>query len=313
MMDQSLNYNHIAVFCAAARHSNFSAAARELGISRAAVSKTIGKLEEQLGVPLFERRADSLSLSPEGALLFRRVNPSVSRIVSAVEELARSQGQPYGAIRIGVDGLLSRYYLHDFQQLFARKYPGIKLFLYKMTPSHLIHALGNGLVELGVFCVIANPFPGSEELLRQIKEGGFHQHHLESVTDCLVGGPRYLDYAGKVLTFDDLQKLPLILPRIEFQSADYYFQQLRKDGELYPFDLPVSGADSRVSLAQYNHGITYFPEQLLQTEINRGELLVLDTTIPMRRYDFLALTNRTLSTGENAKLYLRELVGFAQG
>lgn len=65
----------LAVFCIAARHLSFKAAADDLCITPSAVSHQIKTLEEQLGVVLFERRTRSVSLTPTGSSLFSRVDP----------------------------------------------------------------------------------------------------------------------------------------------------------------------------------------------------------------------------------------------
>ena len=85
--------NFIEGFEAAARHLSFTKAAAELFLTQSAVSRQIKALEDQLGVPLFERHTRALSLTPEGEALFqtvadvlRRIEETTQRIQGRAEE-----------------------------------------------------------------------------------------------------------------------------------------------------------------------------------------------------------------------------------
>lgn len=303
-MDNLTNLNYINVFCSVARQKSFSAAAKELDLTRAAVSKTIAKLEDQLGVALFIRGVSGLSLTPAGEALYEKASPAISQIISTTHELSEISNQRTGIIRIGVDGLLSQYFLRKFKDRFSEQNPSVFFFISKMKPLQLLTAIENGLVDAGLFCAISRPFEGSEELRKMAKDGGFIQYPLMTASDCLAAGPKYSKFGNAVLSLDDLQDIPLILPLIEFQPSNYYLQLLRKDGLLYSYDLPVSGADSRIALTEYNHGITYFPQYLLEDKLASGQLVALKTELPMRKNDFFILVNKSFSIGANTKNFL---------
>ncbi|WP_299827251.1 LysR family transcriptional regulator [uncultured Roseobacter sp.] len=78
-------------FEAAARHENFSVAATELGMTQTAVSKQIALLEEEMGVPLFERRNRAVFLTDAGRRLGRVVSASLSEIAAEVAVLRGSR------------------------------------------------------------------------------------------------------------------------------------------------------------------------------------------------------------------------------
>ena len=60
----------LAVFEASARHLNFARAAAELNVTRGAVSRQIKALEDEVGMPLFNRESDGILLTPEGEDLY---------------------------------------------------------------------------------------------------------------------------------------------------------------------------------------------------------------------------------------------------
>lgn len=73
----------LVFFESAARHLNFSAAARELGTTQPAVSHRIGQIEDELGVALFKRMHRGVSLTAEGIHLYEAVRQSLDAIKSA--------------------------------------------------------------------------------------------------------------------------------------------------------------------------------------------------------------------------------------
>jgi LysR family transcriptional regulator, glycine cleavage system transcriptional activator len=78
----------LRAFDVAARHLNLSAAAEEMNVTHAAVSRQVKQLEERLGVKLFERLPRGLKLTPHGALLAEGTRQAFDRLASAVEDVS---------------------------------------------------------------------------------------------------------------------------------------------------------------------------------------------------------------------------------
>lgn len=87
------NLNAIRAFDAAARHSSFTRAADELGVSHAAVSRHVRNLEVELGVELFERHARHIVLTGEGSLFARTAAESLSGLELGTGRLRRGGGR----------------------------------------------------------------------------------------------------------------------------------------------------------------------------------------------------------------------------
>ncbi len=87
-------------FLTVAKHLNISHAAREHLIPQPAMSKTISKLEKELGTPLFDRKKGRLSLTEEGESFYRSVSLALSGLDNALGELSRSNTPLGGEIRL---------------------------------------------------------------------------------------------------------------------------------------------------------------------------------------------------------------------
>lgn len=76
----SVDLNRVAVFLAVAEAKSFTTAALRLGVTRSAVSQTIRRMEDRLGIALVQRTSRSVSLTEAGEELYRRVAPAVSEV-----------------------------------------------------------------------------------------------------------------------------------------------------------------------------------------------------------------------------------------
>jgi DNA-binding transcriptional LysR family regulator len=90
----------LVAFLAVARERSFTRAAAQLGVSPSALSHTIRKLEERLGVRLFTRTSRSVSPTQAGGRLLERVGPQLDLIRMEVEGLSELRDKPAGTIRI---------------------------------------------------------------------------------------------------------------------------------------------------------------------------------------------------------------------
>jgi DNA-binding transcriptional LysR family regulator len=92
----------IEVFCAAVEARSFTAAAHQLGLTPAAVSRAIAQHERVLGVRLFRRTTRSVSLTEEGQAYFEPCRQALSLIEEAERKLSHRQTKPRGRVRISV-------------------------------------------------------------------------------------------------------------------------------------------------------------------------------------------------------------------
>ena len=89
-----------AIFAAVVEHRSFSAAARELGLSKATVSKAVSRLEAHLGASLFHRTSRTLSLTETGKALAPRARRVLDEAVCAEEEASDAASAPKGLVHL---------------------------------------------------------------------------------------------------------------------------------------------------------------------------------------------------------------------
>lgn len=165
----SLTIRQLRYFIAAAETGQVSHAAMELNISQSAVTAGIQALEASLGVRLLARKAQGVSVTPQGARFLSRAKA----IIAAVEEASRSplgeEAEATGRLRVGLTYTVAGYFMARHYAAFRRIYPGIALELSEQPRAAIENALLTGGLDLAVMLTsnLANGQDlGSETLFR---------------------------------------------------------------------------------------------------------------------------------------------------
>ena len=112
---------------AVASEKNFSAAAEKLFISQPALSQAIKRLENELGVVLFNRSTSSVQLSSAGELFLAEGETLLRLSHQLKQHMANLAAQKSGSIRIGISTFYSSYYLARILPAFRSLHPGIRI------------------------------------------------------------------------------------------------------------------------------------------------------------------------------------------
>lgn len=117
--------NLVESFILSAHTASFSGAARRLGLTPAAVSKNVARLEAQLGLRLFHRSTRSLALTGEGETFLAEVTAPFTELQDAFSRANQHQGKPSGTLKVSVGVAFGREYLVPLLDGFLRLYPDI--------------------------------------------------------------------------------------------------------------------------------------------------------------------------------------------
>lgn len=117
----------IVAFARAASYGSFTAAARSLSVSPSAVSKTIQRLEQQLGLSLFTRTTRSLVLTPEGRDLHERALQLLRAAEDVVQSAAAARAEPAGTLKVAAPLPIGTRLLAPALPEFRRRHPKLKI------------------------------------------------------------------------------------------------------------------------------------------------------------------------------------------
>lgn len=143
---------------ALAREKHFGRAAEKCFISQPTLSVAVKKLEEELGVILFERGQSEVSVTPAGEPIVRQAEKVLAE-AARVKELADTAGDPLaGPLRIGAIYTIGPYLLPKLVPLLRVRAPKMPLMIQENFTHKLLEALKNGELDVAVLALpIAEP------------------------------------------------------------------------------------------------------------------------------------------------------------
>jgi DNA-binding transcriptional LysR family regulator len=117
--------NHLESFVQSAEGGSFSAAARRLGLTPAAVSKNVARLEARLGVRLFQRSTRRLTLTEGGERFLAQIGGALATLQEAVAGIDKDDGQPAGTLKVSMGQAFGRAHVLPMMGDFLARYPAI--------------------------------------------------------------------------------------------------------------------------------------------------------------------------------------------
>ncbi len=154
-----MEIRNLNAFLKVAALKNFTHAARELGYAQSNISAQIAQLEQELGVPLFNRIGRQVSLTQYGEELLPYAQELCSTAVM-IDNLHKSEQFLGGTVRIGMTDSISELFLEESFLAYHRRFPHVRLEIVLDTTARLLDRLRNG--ELDAVCVITDPLPVTE-------------------------------------------------------------------------------------------------------------------------------------------------------
>ncbi|MFF2322726.1 LysR family transcriptional regulator [Agrobacterium sp. NPDC058088] len=253
---------------AIARLGSFRAAALELGISTTALSNAIAKLEQRLGIRLFNRTTRSVSLTDAGRAFVERVGPAMTDIHDAMTAAQSLQEIPTGTLRINAFASAAREVIAPLIISFLQRYPQVHIDL--VTEGRLVDIVAGGF-DLGLRPADLVP---SDMIAVPL---GLKR------SNAVVASPAFLRTYGRPMVPTDLYRFRCIRARLPNQAL--FRWKFEKDGNQVQIDVKGSITLDEPSLvriaAQEGVGLGYVMEPDVRDDIAASRLVrVLEDWTP---------------------------------
>lgn len=188
--------NALKLFMRVAHMGNFSAAARDLGMTQPSVSRVISSLEQEIGVPLFIRTTRAVALTEAGGDFLARIEPILDALSDA-EHAARGAGELRGVLRLGVTTSFAMRVVMPLLPGFTALHPDLQV-------EFLLNDQRQNLITEGVDVAIR---------YGQLLDSTAMARRLGATPRVLVASPSYLDGAGTPESPMELHKHRMISAR----------------------------------------------------------------------------------------------------
>jgi len=265
----------MAAFTKVVGAGSFSAAAREMQVSQALVTKQIQELESWLGARLLNRTTRRLSLTEIGTVFYERA----ARILDAVEEARNAAGAlqtvPRGRLRINAPVSFGLIHLAPAITEFLRRFPDVSI---EMLVNDRVVDLLEGEFDVGV-------------RIGRLRDSSLIARKIAPIRLAVCAAPDYLAQHGAPKTPDDLANHDC-LEHTYFETRGEW-RLLNREGE--PIVVPVSGrylannADVLRSTAIAGGGIILLPTFLVGEDLRSGRLVRLLPDYPPPEQGLYAL------------------------
>lgn len=170
----------IELFCAAAEHGSFTAAANAVGVTPAAVSRSVSRLESRLGARLFVRTTRQVSLTVDGRRYFEQCRQALTQLLDAERALTGLQSMPSGVLRISVPTTYGHHRILPLLPQFRARYPEVRV------DAHVSNR-NIDFVDEGYDLAIR---------AREPADSSFIARKLEDAELVVVAAPGYLERGG---------------------------------------------------------------------------------------------------------------------
>jgi DNA-binding transcriptional LysR family regulator len=250
----------LAVFVRVVEMGSFTAAADRLELSKAAVSKYIGRLENKLGTRLLQRTTRRLTLTEAGDALFRRSAAALSELAEAEQEIAQLVGAPRGHLRVTVPVYFGAEYIAPLLHKFRQRYPEITL---DLDMDDRIVDLVKERFDVGLRITQAD-LAGSSLVARR----------LAPCSQVVCGSPAYLKRYGVPRTPADLREHDCLSYSLDRTPNEWRFRSARGRW----IAVTVRGSircNNDIALKQAiidGLGLRQFPRFFVERELAAGKL-----------------------------------------
>lgn len=251
----------IELFCLAAEEGSFTAAALSAGVTPAAVSRSVARLEERLGTRLFVRTTRSIRLTDGGRSYYEQCRQALTQLVEAEREVTGKQLDPSGTLRISLPTTYGHHRLLPLLPEFRRLYPKVQV------EVHLSNRNIDFVAEGYDMAVRVRAQPDSTLIARP----------LEDARLVVVATPEYLARAGTPLTLDDLEQHDCI--QFELPSSGrpitWLFNEGNKEREMLTSGGYLCSDDvlAGVTLAKHGAGLFQTYRFIVERELAGGSLV----------------------------------------
>lgn len=253
----------VAAFLTVAKERSFTRAAAKLGTSQSALSHTIRRLEEQLGLRLLTRTTRSVSPTDAGERLLKSLGPRFEEIETELAALGELRDKPAGTIRITAGEHAADTILLPALEKVLLDYPDIKIEI---------------IVNYGFVDIAAEGFDAGVRLGEQVARDMIALRIGPDMRMAVVGAPAYLENRSAPLSPQDLTSHSCINLRLPTYGGLYAWEfekdghelKVRVEGQLVFNTLAL-----RLNAALAGLGLAYMPENVVRPYVEQGRLVRL--------------------------------------
>lgn len=262
---------------------NFVQAAESCFVTQPTLSMQIQKLEDELGVKIFDRSRQPVVTTQIGAEIIQQARITVAEFSKIKEVVNSGKNEVSGEIRLGVIPTIAPYLLPLFLSSFLEKYPKLELKIKELTTERIIQALKNDDLDIGL---LATP----------LQQPNIIEHHIFYEELVLYVSKQNALYQKEYALSEDIDPKELWLLE-EGHCLRSQIENLcelkRKTIGFGQFEYQAGSLETLRKMVERNQGITILPElaTLDFEEKHKGLIRQFASPAPVREVSLVAHKN----------------------
>ena len=256
------NFEYYKIFYYVAKYENLTKAATALKTSQPAVTRTIHKLEGELGCRLFTRSKTGMKLTPEGRTFYGYVAAGCAQFFKGENDLSNLISLENGTIYISATETALHCYLFQAMEEFNSLYPNVRFKILNNSTTESVNAVKEGKVDLAF--VSANL-----QVAKPLRMKILRKYH-----DILISGNRFgeLKDNGKEVSLKELVSYPWISLTAETITRRFLNEYFEKNGLTFTPDMELATTDMILPAVRHNLGLGFIPAEFADSELKSGQV-----------------------------------------
>lgn len=275
------------VFYTVAKCGSLTKAADELYISQPAVSQAIKQLENQLGVPLFNRTRRGMELTAQGGkVIFSKVEEALSLFGEAESLISQINTCATGTIRIGASDTIFEYFLADKIVRFHEQFPAVKIELLSDVSPRTLEDLKNNKCDVAF---VNLPIQLESDLTLY---GDFMR-----LSDIFVASDKYPELLNRDVPLAEVAKYPLVSLDKNTVASQSLTRFLSTVGVQIEPQMEIGSWELMKRLVAQGMGVGVIPREYVEKQLEEGSLFEVktDPQLPVRSVGMVLAKNAPIS------------------
>lgn len=265
-----------------AKQKNFSRAADEICVAQSSLSQQINKLEEELGVKLFERTTRSVNLTDAGTEFLIYARQILADIEMAQQSMEAHVGLSKGTINIGAISTADSIGFVSLVTAFHKMHPGLYLSIVTHGSYKLTELLRTSEIDVAI---LTPPVNGETEEIEFYPLADNDEFALVTPSNHPLA-------KRELISLNELADETFIFPNPEQSIYKIYFEACRKAGFVPRIVCQSSHCATNLSLVSAGMGIGFFPLDWVNTNIQKG-ISIIKLANPIKKHMAMALRKRS--------------------
>lgn len=248
-------------FIEVADHKSFTHAAEHSYLTQPSLSRAVKKIEEELGVELFDRSTRHLYLTDAGRIVYQQSLKAIQALSELNILLEDLRNIATGEIRIGIPPLIGTLFFPKIAQAFYKKYPQVTLELVELGAKLIGKLVEDSKIDVGIVVLPAN-------------EEKFNIHPLIQDEFFLFLHKEHRLAQRSSVTLNELRDEKFILFQKDFTLHDLIIQKCEREGFTPTISYRSSQWDLIIELVASKLGITLLPKSIYDKQSNEDIKIV---------------------------------------